>query len=325
MTTGTGIDAQFGMVDEVTYGTPVTVTRFLEFQNEGVVLDLQRMESYGLGAGAFQRASHIEHKIIGAKGPITFHVMDLGFGLLLKHCFGDVTSANVTTGVNTHTFGLDTDLLRGLSATMQFGKPSLDGTVQPYTFHGCKILSAELSAEFGGPLMLTVEVDSEDVETGVALASASFASSRTPFWYSDATVLTLNSSNVYPKKVSVKITNNLSTDRHHAASRLKRQPLGNTPPVVDITLDGAEFEDLNAYNDMVAGTARAFAWTIEGSTISGAHKFGVNTTAGKAVIIGDAPKVDGPGPLPFPLKLRAYWDGTNSPLALVYKTSDAAP
>ena len=42
-----GLSAQFGIADETTFGTTVTPTRFLEFTDESLDFQIERIESKG--------------------------------------------------------------------------------------------------------------------------------------------------------------------------------------------------------------------------------------------------------------------------------------
>ena len=68
MAIGSGLGAQIGFAEESTYGTPVTVTRFLEFNNESVKTELAQVTSMGLGRGRFQRTGAAEDGDQGCLG-----------------------------------------------------------------------------------------------------------------------------------------------------------------------------------------------------------------------------------------------------------------
>src|SRR5262249_46851663 len=93
MPLASGLAAQLGIVDESTYGTAVTVTRFYDFVSENVNLSVDRIEAKGLRAGA--RVLKSAQWVAGKKsiaGPVELEVWNKGYGLWLKHAFGAVTS-----------------------------------------------------------------------------------------------------------------------------------------------------------------------------------------------------------------------------------------
>src|SRR5258708_1873690 len=94
-----GLSAQFGMVDETTFGTPPTVSRFLEFNNETVEQTIERIPSSGLRVN--RRVLRSSQWVPGRKsvqGDIEFEWQQQGMGLLLKHMLGGITSAQPNVG-----------------------------------------------------------------------------------------------------------------------------------------------------------------------------------------------------------------------------------
>src|SRR4051812_21446007 len=94
MPTGTGIDAQIGYVVETTWGTAVTVTRFLPLVSETLKTEIEALESAGTFAG-FQTLASQQwaqgNKTIS--GDIQHELYDQSFGLLLRAAFGTVSTA----------------------------------------------------------------------------------------------------------------------------------------------------------------------------------------------------------------------------------------
>src|SRR5574343_827790 len=93
MAIGSGVSAQFGMKAETTYGTPVTVDRFIEFLSEALEDEMEFLIAKGIGAGRFARTTHMVATKIGAKGSTEHELMTKGCGLLLKHGLGASASA----------------------------------------------------------------------------------------------------------------------------------------------------------------------------------------------------------------------------------------
>jgi hypothetical protein len=75
MVIASGLGAQLGIGEESTYNTPVTVTRFLEFNSEGLDADVGIIESRGLGTGRFLRTDREKRFIRRAGGQVEFHLL----------------------------------------------------------------------------------------------------------------------------------------------------------------------------------------------------------------------------------------------------------
>jgi len=169
----TGLGAQFGVGEETTHGTGVTVDRFYEFTNETMSLEIERLQSRGLRAGT--RIQRSDRWAAGSKtvgGNVEFELANKSFGLWLKHMFGGVATAQPDAGGNPtvyeHTFTAG-DLPAGL--TVQVGRPSTDGTAQPFTYDGCVVEDWELDATVGEIARLAVTLNGQDETTGTSLAS----------------------------------------------------------------------------------------------------------------------------------------------------------
>lgn len=319
-----GLAAQLGHVAESTYGTGVTVTRFTEFVDESLKLESERMESTALRAG--RRVQRLDRWAVnkkGVSGDITYEVASKGFGLLLKHALGSlaITTPGGATTTRLHTVTLGDPW--GLSMTVQVGRPDVGGTVQPFTYLGCKVTEWELSLEVDGPLMLKLTYDGRDEVTGTALATATYAASDELLWYTGAT-LTVGGSAVPVKKVMLKGTNGLKTDRYFInGSSLKSEPIAGELSEITGEIE-CEFNGLTDYNRFVNGTTAALVFTAEGSTIETTHKFGLTSTLPAVRFDGDTPNVNGTDITMLSLPFKVLDNGTDPPVSLAYKTTDIA-
>jgi hypothetical protein len=94
-----GLDAQLGFAEETAFGTIVAPTRFAEFNSEGITASYARVESNGLRPGRRYRSdSRFTTYIEGASGDIELEVGSKGFGLLLKHMLGSITTTAGAVG-----------------------------------------------------------------------------------------------------------------------------------------------------------------------------------------------------------------------------------
>src|SRR5688500_1779191 len=116
------LDHQLGIVDEVTYGTAVTVTKFFEYNSESIEETAGRTEGNPMRAGFTLRNDRFTPYFSGAARSIELDVMTKGFGYWLKHMTGAVaTTGPAETVVYTHT-GTFGDLL-GDFFTCQVNRP----------------------------------------------------------------------------------------------------------------------------------------------------------------------------------------------------------
>lgn len=158
----TTLNTQLGVVDESTYGTPVVVSRFFEYNSEDISPDQGRTESAGLRVGnRTRRADRYEPFRRGAAGSLMFDVPTKGFGFWLKHMLGTVASGTIVDSNYTHT-GTEGSLL-GKFFTTQLNRPfNPSGTAQAFTYHGGKVADWELSCDLDGVLVASLGCDFED-------------------------------------------------------------------------------------------------------------------------------------------------------------------
>jgi hypothetical protein len=183
-------DWQLGVVDEVTYNTPVTVSRFFEFDSESIADDPRRVEGDPLRVGGegVIRSDRSTPYYGGASGPVSMAVLTKGFGFWLKHMLGtEATTGPTETTVYTHTGTLGN--LQGDSFTLQVNRPfNPTGTNQAITYSGGKIPEWTLSNNAEENLMLELTCDFASQVTGTALATASYPTSMENFTFAGGTV-----------------------------------------------------------------------------------------------------------------------------------------
>ena len=325
----TTMNTQLGVVDESTYGTPVTVTRFFEFNGESVKLEQGRVESAGLRSGTrTMRADRFEPYRIGAAGDVVMDVPTKGFGFFLKHMLGTVATGTVVDGNYTHT-GTEGSLL-GDVFTMQINRPfNPAGTNQAFTYHGCKITGWELAADTDGVLVATLSVDAEDADTSTPLATASYPTDYRVFSFTGAS-LTIGGAAVEVKNFSVSCDNALNVERRYLRSTsLKKEPVEDGMRTYEWSCT-ADFSALTQY-DRFRDAARATNLAAIVATFEGpvAH---AGTTLPRLTVTIPAARFDavdfnisGPEALMQEMSGIATFDGTNSPVTLAYRTTDALP
>lgn len=332
MTIAGGLGSQFGMVDEVTYNTPVVVTRFLEYTKEGLNQDIERIESKGMRPN--RRVLATDDWVagrIGVNGPIEFEVSNKGFGLPLKHLLGTITSAQPNAGpdptVWEHTARCgQTD---GKSFTMQIGKAGVDLTARAFTYGGCKFTEWELSCDASGILMLKATIDAASESTAVALATAAYATTAIPLVYVGGTITVGGvATDVYD--YSLKGSSGLKQDRYFmrgsTLGQLKKEQLeGDKLREYGGELK-AEFTDLVPYNRFVNGTVGALTAFFRGPIISGALSYALEITHPAVRFDGKTPNVAGEGIVEQSLPYKCLDDGSaTTAVQMIYRTTDVTP
>ena len=323
------LDHQLGVVNEVTYGTPVTVARFFEFNSEGIEDQIMRTEGDPLRVGTLvKRNDRFTPWYGGAAGPVQLDVMTKGFGYLLQHMLGAVaTTGPAETVVYTHT-GTVADTF-GKSLTVQLNRPfSPAGTNQPFTYAGGKVTEWTLSNSVDANLVLDLGLDFASVDTSTGLAAASYPAGMENFTWAGGT-LTIGGSAFDITEISIKGSNGLATDRRNIrANTAKKEPTAGRREIEFSC--SADFDSLTQRNRAVANTrAGALAaivakWvgpTLLGSTIYPTVE--VTIPAGR--FDGWKGAIPGPEAIKQELSGVGLYDGSASPVTIAYKTADATP
>jgi len=305
MTLKSGLISQIGFGAEATtaVGTRVVPTRFLEYTQEDIVYNIQRIESAGLRAG--RRLTHRWARgTEEVSGSFTVEMAPQGTGLLLKHALG---GASVTgAGPYTHTFV--PGALDDKSLTVQVGRPSIDGNVNAFDYSGCAITQWSMQADIGAFLIAQFSVYGKTESVSETLATASYPTGFTPFVFTQGT-LSIAGSPVCVRSATISGDNALETGRHRICGTNNGQPKhalesGMRNYAGTLSMD---YESQTAYNRFRNGTEAALSLVFEASTT---QKL---TITGNVRFDGQTPNVSGPAILEQVL-----------PFKFVSATSDSA-
>jgi hypothetical protein len=321
---------QLGFVDEVAYGTPLTPTRFFEYTSESVKLQMGRIQSAGLRAGTrTPRADRFQPQRNGAAGGLVFDVPTKGFGYLLKHMLGTVSTGVVVDSNFTHT-GTEGSLT-GDFFTAQLNRPlNPSGTAQPFTYHGGKIVDWELACDVDGVLMTSLGCDFEDEDTSTALATAVYPASYNVFTWAQGAV-TFGGTSVELKSFKVAGKNGLNVDRRYIRnSTLKKEPVESVMREYtwSAQMDFSDLVQYNRYRDaLAANTLMQIIATFQGPVAHG------GTTLPSLVVTMPAARVDaadvnisGPEELMIDVSGIGMTPAAGgSPVTIAYTTTDATP
>jgi hypothetical protein len=326
--------AQLGGKAESTYGTPVTVDRFWPFISFDMVPDYGVVSaSDEIRAGSLvERVDQDDPYIIGGAGSLEMYVQTKGFGIWLSHALGSAAIGTITDSNYTQTFLLSATGKTGKSMTLQDAHPfNAVGTAQPLTWHGCKVLSVELSCDEEGYVKAAFELDSEDVDTSTSLAVASYPSiavgaARFPWRTSTVTV---DGAQLDVTTWRVKIAWPMNTDRRYVrGSALKKEPTVTGKATIEWELE-ADFASLDQYNLVAAASitdrVAPIVITCDGVVaLAGATVPQLKVTLPAARFDKALPPLSGEAPLMQALSGVGLDNDVDEPVTITYRTTDSA-
>ena len=259
----TGITAQLGVASETTYGQAVTVTRFYPLVSESVTQEIERLESEGIITGArVLRSNQWGAGRVSVSGDLQLELLQQNAAVLFENMLGSITHS-FAAGVGTHTATPGT--LTGKSMTVQIGRPGTAGTTHPFTYAGVKVASWELAVVEGQIATLGLSILGQTETDQIALASASFGTDAAkPFTYMHGAV-TISSSTVCVRELTVSGNNQLSTDRRCIGQSYVDQPLEMALREYTGTAV-LEFTNLTQYERFVDATECPLVLTMSASS-----------------------------------------------------------
>src|SRR5438034_2737704 len=174
MGVGSGVGSSAGFAPETTYGTYAAPTKWVP----GKAQLRKKQNAYqggGMAAGRLVQPGGMRYITTrGGGGTFECAVISRFMGNLLNGVMGGAVTPVQQGGTAAY---LQTHALAdpaGLKYTFQSGIPDLGGTVRPYTFLGCQVMSAEFSCDTGSPLTASFEIEARDVTEAQTLAAPSY-------------------------------------------------------------------------------------------------------------------------------------------------------
>lgn len=329
MPTGSGLDAQLGYKLETTWGTPVTVDRFVEFDEESLTWEPSWIEPSGLRVGTkFKRASRLVKSREGVGGSFSFQYATRNMGALVKAMLGStVTTPTLVLGSAYKQVHNPGDFL-GKSLTIQVGRPEPSGTVRAHTFEGCKVTGWEFGVSDNETARLTLTVDGQTEATATALAAATYTSAevfnfsqvttfKTGGTVAGATELTVTGGTAVPgvaRSFTLTGSNPMHTERFGLGSAgLKSEQLENDVPTITGSIE-AEWDRTTWYDAFKASTTTAIELKMEGSVISGTDRNTLHIVIPAVKFKASPFTVGGPDVVTGTVDFEVYSDETNAPL-----------
>lgn len=323
-----GLGSQLGIsATEATYGTPVAVSRFFEFDSESMQRQQAYIESAGLRAGRYaQPSARTKRTTRSATGGFQMDVPTKGLGLLLNllHSSTVTPTQIASTGAYAQDHPVGSSPVTR-SATVQVNKPTVLGDDKAFTYPGSMVSGFQFSCDTSGTLKMSVTLDAQDERTDVALAAAAYTAGVDSWDFTQATVASLNGSplaNVTGFQVGASVP--MKADRWFLGSgALKQKPVHNGFTDITGTLN-AEWATTSAYDLFASGQIVALVLGFEGAVIGGSEKFTFRLTMPAVQVRGESPTVGGPDILTQSVSFKALDNGTDPQLTVRYVSTDTS-
>jgi hypothetical protein len=339
---GSGLSGQVGFAAESTWGTPVTVTRFLEHLEEDMNWEPTWLDSAGIKAGqAFKRVSRTKQSRKSVSGGFNLEAPDKGLGLLLKHALGSSATAtqiaSTTAYRQTHTPGMKT----GLGLTVQVGRPQTDGTVRAFTYEGCKVTGWEFSCSDGELAKVRVDVDGQDQSTATALATASYTAGAGIFAFNESSTFTLGGTpatasgrttitggtalTTVVRGITIRGETPMATERFGLGNAgVKQQQIENAIPTISGTLEG-EFTSRSEIYDLLTGnTTTALQLDFSHGDAGGSNPFRISFVLPAIKIKTAGVNLGGPDIVGQQINFEAYDNEADPVIQIEYVSTDTA-
>jgi hypothetical protein len=260
-------------------------------------------------------------------------------GLLVKHMLGStVTTTTLVSGTAYKQVHTPAGFL-GLGLTTQVGRPEPStGTVQPFTYSGCKIASWEFACEDNATPNLKLSLVGRQETTATALATASYLAGSSVFDFSQATLklggtpstaggeTTIAGGTAVAavvRSISVSGTTPMADERFGLGNAgLRSQPLENDIPTITGSLN-AEFAKTELYDVFQNNTTTSLQFDLTGAAI-GASNFLFSIILPAVKLKAAAPNVGGPDVVAMSTDFEAYSNETDPVIQIKIVSTESA-
>jgi hypothetical protein len=341
MTSSIQADVQLGYVKESGYGTPGTVSSFVEPIEEDLAWSPTFSQGAGLRVG--NRAPRADRRALVKQevgGSFTLDVLTKGLGKLIEAA---MTSAGVSTSIAGSAYQQNftitsTDYLN--SYTIQKGVPLLGGgALSPHTFNGMVCSGFEFTQPNGDLPTIKFNWSGKGYDTSTSLASPSYIASTTVQSFTGASLTvggsvtaatttalaTGGTAAANVREFSLKFDNNLDTNGFNlggGGSRSRQPAVGLRTITGSMTAewDATTFRDI-----FLNQTDTAIVYTLLGSTaISGSDYPALQFHIPLARFEGEIPKSNAGDVITQSIDFTVLDNGTLSPLIVSIVTAETA-
>jgi len=341
MTTGiaSGLGATWGFGKESSFGTIATVSHWLTINDDKVAGVKKTAQSQALHGGLYELASRRVLASFAAAGQVDLDVTTTKLGLLLQAMIGSPSStapvqqSTTTAYLQTHVSG-DTV---GESLTLQSGRPSVDGTINAFTYNGCKVTAWDLSVGTAALAKLALTFDGVDESISSTYVAPSYVPAAVLSWKDGALlvggtvastggVITAITGGTAPSgtvsAVDLKGANGFDITRQQIGSLVKSEQLANAfrKYTGSLTVEFANLTDFYAFYRSDANLALQF--TLTGGVIASSYNYELQVLIPAIKIDTDSITTDGPAILKQTLPFVVLDDGVNPVIQINYQSTD---
>jgi len=328
---------RFGIGKESTYGTAVAVTKSYEIMSEDFTGKYERTNAEALSGSYVMRADRFSVVRKGAEGSVTLEPLTRGFGDWLAAMMGQVaTTGPVETAAYTHTGTINS--LTGKNLTVQVLRADESGTLRPWTYEGGKITNYEFSNSVDQTLRVTIGMDFELESnpdspagnyTSTALLALSTPADSNVFTWAEGSI-TVGGTAYDISEVTIGVDNALNVDRYFINTpALKREPIQDGKREITWSFTST-YADNTFWEKVSSATIAGTYAELRAKWVGLVSIAGTSTPLYPCIEIvipvarfdEGGPVVAGEGMLEQQFSGVGLYDGTNSPISIIYKSQD---
>jgi len=330
---------RFGIGKETTYGTAVAVTKSYEIMSEDFTGKYERTNAEALSGSYVMRSDRFGVNRKGAEGSVTFEPFTRDFGDWLAFMMGQVaTTGPVETAAYTHTGTINN--LTGKNLTVQVLRSDESGTLRPWTYEGGKVTNYEFSNTVDQTLRCTIGLDFElesnpdalaGVYAGTALAALPSSSTGANIFTWQEGTITVGGTAYDIAEVTIGVDNALNTDRYFIRQGAsKREPIQDGKREVTWSFT-TTYADNTFWEKVSSATAAGSYAELRAKWVGLTAIPGTSTPIYPSIEIvipvarfdEGGPTVQGDGMLEQSFSGVGLYNGTNSPISIIYVAQDA--
>lgn len=326
MTTGTG--KVLALVNEVSYGTYVSPTRYIEFNSEGISVNPQPYQAERLDGRAYQTVNDYRQIIKGAGGDTEYDITQKGMGLLFLAMLGKVVTTQPDTTLQPlhylHTFTPDRAGWHSKSYSLLKNLPSDTDTDYPLAYSGGVVTGWNLQAALNQALKLTLTWDFAKEFTDKTVGTPAYPEDNLAFIDIDLAI-EIDGASTCITELGISEERPLKTDRW-CLGNTKKRPLLNGKSQLTGTIS-KDFEDLTLYEKFINGAHAALTLTASLGEIDAgqSNPYQLIVTVPDIVFTGETPTIGGQELIAQSLPWKALDNLTDPIITFEYSTSDATP
>lgn len=339
-----GLGTSVGFSAESVVGTATTSgMRWLQHDKVTAEYKKTTVTSQGLHQGLYMQGKRRNFLTKEATLQMTMDAVANKMGLLFKHALGSSPSATQMASTSVYSQNHQPGDTLGLGLTIQVNKAETSGTLQQFTYSGCKVTDWQLSVAKGGLAKWDMTMDAWLEDTSTSLAAVSYVATDV-FDFHQGSLLT-GGTVTYPGSVvtvtsgtaptalvtgfTIKGVNGLDTQRFNLGTQTKAEQLSNTFRQITGTIDLEFANTSDVYSAFVADSILPLHFALTGpipASGSPNHEL-IDVILPDARIDSAVVDVGGPGTLTQKVTFSAYDDTgetSSAPIQVIYQSTDTA-